>query len=561
MIERKFRERDLPECVKQSKKDLDTLSFFQIFLTDDQLLSDILRLFDHDIMWLKLVQQSQDTVESELKDSFQKLSNDLINITLFFKEKLKEKNILNNSEIFENEESPNPVEDEKEIKEEVKDFLNSPGMDLKKSTFFEIKDSNFRITEDTYQCYISILKVLMSKKDKKNDHLEAFAQQVFKTKGRSLDEKFSAGKFNSFKKDFILHSVQNLSLPNFYKYLKSHFHLFIPKIQKSNPFFVHPLHQNEIALHLNLSNSINLQKIQEFFKIFIGSSKTFKLFMQKNSYYFFIEKALEQEFIFLSELEKQRNLMKGFAAELKIIDSPDVTLKNVVFTVTESGLQQIQKNDHLFDFVKRSDKDSLVVVGKKNSPSFNFDIQLNFNSQDDDLAAVFFLNRNGFNLVDLSTKYSVKVVQESIKINDNLVICLGKKHLFWIEECKGVRVQNQVEVVIVFHSFEGCVFTKKFEDKIICMKQNSEIKIGRDSNCELKLKDSEIQGVHAGVSLKNGVLYLKDFSKGNTYTLLKKRKRIEKGKTSIIFPLFQPVDFLIHDYKFNYNPLTSFTRG
>lgn len=525
------------EMINKVKQSLENLSIFQLHLADeDQILGIIQSFIKQALDWANLIRSSVEQVKGKIKKDFDDFSNSMIKFKEFLDDKIGNKI---------SEKNPINIEErDLEEKKTISDYVKG-------------------ITSSAFECYITMLTVLMCKRDDDVNQFRMYMIELFSSVGNSFDEKLLAGKLNYFKNDLIVEYTQEIELTDFYKKLKDHFYLFLSKLHKKYPYLLHPLLQNELYLSLNHLKTINSIQVDEFFKLYISSSQCFSQLMDKNTYYFKLEKALEQEYVFLKTLQNDFPKLIGYNAQIKITESSHLSSKNLIYYIGHNGLFQISKNDELLDFTKRSNKDCLVVVGKKDCKIFNFDIQLSYQSSEanDDIAALIFLNNNGLNIIDMSKKYAVQLYQTKTEINNEKVFVLGKKHYFWIEECKGIMFKNKKTTTIVFHCFDNCSATRDIDGYLFHLLPGQEIRIGSSFESNLTLRDDEIRENHAMIKLNlNGKLEMIDYSMGHTAFLLKTRRRIEKRKSSYLEQLKVFPQFSIHGYRFECTELTPISR-
>ena len=525
------------EVIKKAKDSLDNLSIFQIHLGDQNQLLLILQNFIRQAVdWTNLIRRSPDHIRDLIKRDFDDFASSLDKFKEFCKSHL-----LNE---IERVKSTNKEEKYRAEQSSMLPFIT-------------------QINNSAFNCYITLITVLMSKENENPNDFRGYSTDLFNSVGNCLDHNILWAKLNYLKHDLIVEYTQEIELIELHKKLKEHFYLFIAKAQKKYPYLLHSLLQNEICLALNHFNQINSNQIDEFFKLFIVSSQCFSQLMDKNDYYFKIERALKQEYIFLNNLQDDLPKLEGFEAEIKITETSHLSIKNLIYRIAHNGLIEMSRNDELIDFNKRSNNDCLVVVGKKDCINFNFDIQLNFQSSEpnDDIAALIFLNRNGLNIIDMSKKYAIQLYQTRTEINDQKVFVMGKKHLFWIEECKGIMFKNKKTMTIIFHCFDNCAATKDIDGYLFHLLPGQKIHIGRRFENDLTLRDDEIKESHAEIELTSeGKLRMTDLSMGHTSFLLKTRRRIEKRKTSCIKQLVEFPRFGIHNFKFECKHLRTMFR-
>lgn len=515
---RKFRKKTkiLPPIVVEARTAFDNCSIYKEYMTDD-LLPYLNNLLIRDVEWLRMIINLTPEVEVKLNNTFSNLTKNLI----------RWKNL------------------KKGIIENTEDIVSIPKYK---------KDCISDLIANTYDCYIALISIFVSKSSSQNlEDLEKFGIQAYENISKWFNSIILTSKLECLKKDLLLGFSDDLPWNRINSYLKEHFYLFIFPELSNSPGFFHSLLQEELKFNKVISNTLTISEFEDFFRSFFSSFESFEMLVEKNIFYHYINSELEKQYIFINQLHK--NTTKGQPAEFKlqIFHSKSAKYKDRVYELNNKGLVRVTKNTQEIKFDRRSEPDYLVFFGSDKNHKFHSDITLNL-VDNPDPSALIFINRCGLNIIDISPHCSVKLRIEQRKLEKKDFIILGRSVFLHIQVCDNLSIKKKNdahEKLLIFYVFEYGEYSEATNVIVQTLIRGDDITLGKSLKSKILLDYPDIRDLHAVVKVgENGEVLIEDRSGGNLFISLKNKTRLNKGKWSHFTSLRDYPEFFIDNVGF-----------
>ncbi|OMJ68405.1 hypothetical protein SteCoe_34143 [Stentor coeruleus] len=342
----------------------------------------------------------------------------------------------------------------------------------------------------------------------------------------------------------------------------------------NNDFFlmfengINIIFQKEIKKHLNIGETVEYSILDQIFSYIIGSSSLFRKVVNRNYLYNCINEALDKEGAIYDRLPVFQDSRKS--AKIILTHSPIPDLNGRTYEISNFGVENSER------FLR----DHIVTFGKDSNEEFSNDITLPNMNDVDSIFAFIFINANGFNLIDISSKGSVRIKlhpNKRIELEPGMIIIIGTNHQFSvrIKLHPNKRIELEPGMIIIIgtnHQFTvnslGLIFLDGFNQHHLCIQPsqddkttnkmkvqslegNDKIYIGKDKSCHMRVDYPDVSDQHAYFEKINGKWFLRDnYSERGTFYKLKKMKNITKQKPSASFSLKNNRVFMVQRFIF-----------
>lgn len=328
------------------------------------------------------------------------------------------------------------------------------------------------------------------------------------------------------KQSFIVQEEQldyEIDLTSLISIFRKHFTLFL-STKKISPLLFY-----EIKSNLAFEHKIGSNRLEELFFMVLGSTKNFKIFLDKNFWYCKIENALKDNLISLEnivgskqnskifEIELKGNYLNGYRSEKLVLDDSA--------KIGSDRFRQCR----------------IATIGK-NDEGFENDIKLVNLNEIDTVCALLYLQNSKLYLIDLGTLSSIKLCAKQgkrIKLKSAIKIFIGRK--------------TEVEVSIPTERTIILKITYNNEDKLITdpitIETSTKISIGTNTNCTFQVPDPKIGEKSLEIYSRSKDMYFKAFNDCTFYSL-KFLNQIESKEYSRSILLEHNQEFSINSFWF-----------